>query len=164
MPAPPLTPLGIAHTALSAVAIVSALFCLIRYGAILPARGAGRAYVGATALTAATALGIFKHGSFGAAHALAVATLAVLAFGLLTARLSLFGRLNRVVQTASFSTTLLFHAVPGVTEALTRLPFGSPVFSSSQAPQFKVIYAVLVLLFVVGLAFQLHRLGGRGEA
>jgi hypothetical protein len=148
----------------SVVAIVSALFCLKRYGAIVPARAAGRVYVGATALTAATALGIFKHGGFGAAHALAVATLAVLAFGLLTARLSWFGGLNRAVQTASFSATLLFHAIPGITEALTRLPVGSPVFSSAKVPQFKVIYALLVLLFVVGLAFQLHRLRGKGEA
>jgi len=153
----PITALGFVHTAASLMAIGSAVVCFVRAGAITPRSTAGLIYIGATLVTTVTALWIFQHGGFGPGHALAILTLVALAIGLVCSWSAPFGRLTRAVQTAAFSSTLLFHAIPGVTEALTRLPPDAPVFASAQAPQFKPIYAVLLVLFVVGLVFQLRR-------
>lgn len=159
----PITPLGFVHTLASLVAIATAVRCLVREGAITPQSLAGKVYVGATLITTVTALTIFRHGGFGPGHALAILTLVALAVGLAASWSAPFGRFTPAVQTASFSATLLFHAIPGVTEALTRLPPAAPVLASADAPQFKPIYGVLLVLFIGGLVFQLRR-GRRDQA
>jgi uncharacterized membrane protein len=151
-----LTPLGIAHTAASLVAIVSGFWALARFREISPREPVGRTYLVATLLTALTALGIFRHGSFGAPHALALLTLLTLAAGTAAALRGAFGRRSRQVQAICYSATLLFHMIPGFTESLTRLPPGQPLLPDSKAPEFGPIYAVLVGLFLVGVALQLR--------
>jgi hypothetical protein len=113
-------------------------------------------YLITTLVSAATALMIYKRGSFGPGHALAVLTLLALLTGTLAALSKLFGPLSRYLQALSYSGTLLFSAIPGVTEALTRLPLGSPLLPGAEAPQFKPIYGAMLFLFVVGSAIQLR--------
>ncbi len=151
-----LTTLGIVHTAASLIALVSGFTALARDREILPATRLGQVYVGATLVTAASALGIFQHGGFGPGHALAIVALAAVGAGILAAATSVFGGLSRYVQAVSFSATVLFHLVPGFTEVLTRLPIGAPLLPSAQAPAFKAIYAVLALAFAVGLTIQIR--------
>jgi hypothetical protein len=109
-----------------------------------------------TLLAAATALLIFQRGTFGPGHVLAVMTLIALAVGLLAATTRAFGGATRAAQAIAFTSTALFHAIPGFTEALTRLPFGDPLLDSVEAPEFKPIYGALLLLFAIGLTFQLR--------
>jgi ribose/xylose/arabinose/galactoside ABC-type transport system permease subunit len=120
--------------------------------------------MGATTLAAATALGIYQHGGFGPAHGLAILTLVALAIGSIASWSSAFGRISPVVQTVSLSATLLFHAIPAVTESLTRLPPSYPLLASAEAPQLKPIYGLLLLVFVIGLTLQLRHLGRKREA
>jgi uncharacterized membrane protein len=151
-----LTPLGIVHTAISLVAVVSGFWALARDKEINPNTVLGQVYLATTLVTAATGLGIFQHGGFGPPHTLALLTFLALLVGTLAAVTDLFGRLSRYVQAASYSATILFHMIPGVTESLTRLPPSAPILPSADAPAFKPIYGVLVLLFLVGLVFQLR--------
>jgi hypothetical protein len=51
---------------------------------------------------------------------------------------------------------MLFHMIPGFTETLTRLPPGAPLVASTEAPIFQGIYGTLLLIFLIGLAFQLR--------
>ncbi len=151
-----LTQLGIAHTAASLVAIASGAWALVRYREITTRSGLGRTYLLTTLLTAATALFIFQRGNFGPGHVLALMTLVALAIGMLAATTRAFGGASRVAQAIAFTSTALFHTIPGFTEALTRLPFGNPVLDSVEAPEFKPVYGTLLALFAIGLFFQLR--------
>jgi hypothetical protein len=121
-----LTSLGVVHTAASLIAL------------------------------AASALGIFQHAGFGPGHALAIVTLLALGIGTLAATTNVFGGAARYVQAAGYSSTILFHLIPGFTEALTRLPPGAPLLPSGQAPAFKPIYAVLALIFALAFTMQVR--------
>ena len=151
-----LTTLGVFHTAISLVAVVSGFWTLARDNEISLQIPLGRVYLATTLLTAATGLGIFQHGGFGPPHALSILTLLALAVGTVAASTGSFGRWSREVQAISYSATMLFHMIPGFTESLTRLPPGHPLLPNADAPELKAIAGVLVLLFLVGLVAQLR--------
>jgi uncharacterized membrane protein len=150
-----LTQLGVIHTLVSLVAVACAIAALVRDKEISPRNGLGQTYLVATLITAATGLGIFQHGGFGPPHALSLLTLAALAVGGAATYSTVFGSWSRYVRLVSFSSTVLFHAIPGVTETLTRLPAGAPLVASADAPVFRVIYAALFAAFLAGLAAQI---------
>lgn len=159
-----LTTLGALHTAISLIAIGSGLAALLVYKEISPSSRPGQLYIFATAITAASGLGIFQHGGFGPPHALSILTLLALTVGMVAATTKLYGKYSRLIEVLSFSTTILFHMIPGVTESLTRLPVDAPLLASAEAPEFKVIYGVVFLLFGIGLALQLRWLRGQKPA
>ncbi len=153
---PEIIPLGWFHTAMGIIALVSGIFTLARFREITLQTRSGQVYVAATLITAGTALAIFQHGEFGPAHVLAVLTLVALAVGTVAATTNLFGKLSRYVQAVSYSATLLFHCIPAITDALLRLPVGDPVLTSIEHPVLKLCYLVLLVLFLVGVSFQLR--------
>ena len=151
-----LTTLGVYHTAFAVVALFCAFFALLRDREISPRNRVGQIYIMTTAVTAATALGIYQHGGFGFQHVLAILTLAGLATGTLAVFTGFFGVSSRYVQAISFSTTILLHLIPGVTEMLTRLPLGHPLVTSYSAPALKVALLLLLVAFLVGLTLQIR--------
>jgi uncharacterized membrane protein len=159
-----LTPLGTIHTVIGLVALGAGVVALVRYGAISMKSRSGMLYVVLTLLTALTALGIFQHGGFGKPHVLALLTLAALAVGAIAGGTALFGRLGPYVQTFSYSVTFLFHLIPGFTESLTRLPPSAPIAASADDPMFQVIYPILAVLFLIGVAIQFRRLHAAAPA
>lgn len=153
---PEIIPLGWFHTAMGIIALVSGVITLAKFKEISPLTRSGQVYLAATLITAVTALGIFQHGAFGPAHALAVMTLAALAVGTVAATTTLLGKLSRYVQAVSYSATLLFHCIPAVTDALLRLPVGDPVLTSIEDPILRMCYLGLLVLFLVGVSLQLR--------
>jgi uncharacterized membrane protein len=151
-----LSPLGIVHTLVSLVALGLGLFALIAEKGFSTSTGLGRAYLATATLAAATSLGIFRHGGPGPGHALAVLTLVAVAVGLGAPRVSALGSRARAIQTIAFTSTLLFSLIPGVTEILTRIPFGSPLVASQDAPALKPIYGFLLVGFVACTLLQLR--------
>jgi hypothetical protein len=129
---------------------------LARDGEILWNR-AGQAYLLLTFVTAATGLPIFRHGGFGPPHVLALLTFGALALGTLAASTQLFGSWSRVVRIVSFTSTFLFHAIPGFTESLIRLPVARPFAASPEDPVMRPIYGMLLALCALGLWWQLKR-------
>ena len=156
-----LTTLGALHTAISLVAIVAGIWAFARDKEIVPANRLGQLYLATTTITAATGLMIFEHGGFRIGHTFAVLTLAVVAIGTVAAASPLFGRASRYVQAVFYSSTMLIHLITGSAETLTRLPPGAPLVTAANASVFTQIIGALVLLFLVGLAFQLRWLRGR---
>lgn len=150
-----LSPLGLFHTAVSLVALVCGVVALARDKEISPGNRLGQTYLAATLITALTALGIFRHGGFGPPHVLALLTLGALAVGAVASFSRIFGRASRYVQAVCYSSTFLFHLVPGFTETLTRLPAGAPIAASQDAPILQAIDAALLALFLAGLAAQM---------
>lgn len=153
-----LTTLGLIHTVISLIAVIAGVWGLARDKEISLFHPLGQIYLLGTLLTAASGLGIFQHGGFGPPHVLAVLTLMALALGTFAALMRRFGALPRYVQALCYSATLLFHTIPGFTETLTRLPPGKPVLPSAEAPEFGLIYGMLLLVFVAGVAVQLRYL------
>ena len=152
---PEITMLGWFHTILGIIALSSGAYTLAKRKEISPQFRAGQIYLLATLVTALSALGIFQHGNFGAGHILAILTLIALAGGSLAAFTEIFGKLSRYVQATAYSATLFFHSIPAVTDGLMRLPVDAPVVKSIEDPMLKSAYLMFLLLFLIGLGFQI---------
>ena len=151
-----LTTLGAIHTAIGLVAIGLGFWALARDREILWNR-LGQAYLFLTFITAATGLPIFRHGGFGPPHVLALMTFVALGLGILAATTTVFRDWSRVVRIVSFTSTFLFHAIPGFTESLIRLPVAKPFAASPEDPVMRPIYGTLLALYALGLWLQLRR-------
>ena len=151
-----LTLLGIVHTVISLIAVAAGATCLFRDKEISLRSSIGKAYVATTVLTCLTSLPIMQHGGFGRPHALAVITLVVLLLAYVSSKTRLFGRASPYIEVVSYSATFFFHLVPAVTETLTRLPYGSPVFDNPDAPGLQAISGILFVLLIVGATIQVR--------
>ena len=153
-----LTPLGLIHTLISAVAVVSGFYALAKRGAI---GVQDKLYIWATVLTCLTSFGIFQHGGFGKPHMLAILTLLALAVATAAATGVLRGWLAPYLATVGFSLTLLFHMIPAITEGATRLPASQPLLAGADDPALAAASGVLFLLFLAGAFLQVRRLRAR---
>jgi len=153
---PEMIPLGWFHTILGITALASGVYTLAKFKELTLQTRSGQIYLAATLITAGTALAIFQRGEFGPGHALAVMTLLALAMGTAAGALKPFGRFSRHVQALSYSSTLLFHCIPAVTDGLLRLPVGDPVLTSIEDPVLKMCYLGLFVVFLIGISFQLR--------
>ena len=158
---PEMIPLGWFHTVMGIIALISGGFTLVRFKEISLQTRSGQIYLVTTLITAGTALAIFQRGEFGPGHALAIMTLLALAVGTVAAKKILFGKFSRYVQAISYSATLFFHCVPAVTDGLMRLPVGDPVLTSIEDPILKMCYLTLLVLYLVGVGFQLRWIYGQ---
>lgn len=156
-----LTPLGVIHTAISLVALAAGFLALLRDREISPGTLLGRTYVWTTVLTCISGFGIFEHGGFGKPHVLGLVTLLVLGLAALSSARQVFGKASPYVATIGYSATLFFHTIPGLTETFTRLPLGSPLFSSPEDPDLQKVVGAFFLLFVLGATLQARRLFNR---
>ena len=152
---PEMTILGWFHTALGVVALLSGFYTLYKYRVISVEKGSGRLYVYITLLVAGTALGIYNQGGFGIAHILAVLTLIALASGYIMEKIKLFGSFSKYLQALAYTSTLLFHMIPAITDFLRRLPVGDPFIDSFEDPLLVNFYLAFLLIFVVGIIAQI---------
>ncbi len=153
---PEMIPLGWFHTIMGIVALASGAVTLAKFKEISLAQRSGQIYLAATLVTAGTALFIFQRGEFGPGHALAVLTLLALVVGVVAEKLKPIGKWSRHLQALSYSSTLLFHCVPAITDGLMRLPIGNPVVSSFEDPMLQTSYLALLVVFLIGITLQLR--------
>jgi uncharacterized membrane protein len=152
---PEMTMLGWFHTVLGVVAVSSGFYTLYKYRVISVEKGSGRLYVYVTLLVAGSALGIYNQGGFGIAHILAVLTLIALASGFIMEKIKLLGSFSKYFQALSYTSTLLFHMIPAITDFLRRLPVGDPFIDSFEDPLLVKFYLAFLLIFVVGIIAQI---------
>jgi len=151
---PEISLFGWFHTSIAIIALVAGFYSLVRYKFILLENSAGKIYVVCTFIAAATALTIFRHNGFGAAHALAVLTLLALAVGTVAAKTNLFGKFSGYLQAMSYSATLLFHMIPAITDGLMRLPVDAPIVTNIEDPLLKGFFLAFLVIYVLGLITQ----------
>jgi uncharacterized membrane protein len=151
----PLSIIGIIHTIISIIAIIFAFVALFQTGRIDPRSSSGRWYIIMTILSCLTSFGVMKTGHLSPAHSLSVLVLLLLPLAIYARRL--FGSRGPNIETILMSATLFFSFIPAITETLTRVPFSNPVAENQDAPILKTCYLVLLLLFVIGLFFQLRK-------
>ena len=160
---PEMTLLGWFHTVLGVVALVTAFYTLFKYKMISLSNRSGKLYVLVTIVVAGSALGIYNQGGFGVAHWLAVLTLAAVSGGIIIEKLRLFGRFSIYFQALGYSSTLLFHMIPAITDFLRRLPLGDPFVDSFSDPLVVGFHKLFLLIFVVAMAVQLRWLSKRSS-
>ena len=160
---PEMTLLGWFHTVLGVVALVTAFYTLFKYKMISLSNRSGKLYVLVTIVVAGSALGIYNQGGFGVAHWLAVLTLAAVSGGIIMEKLRLFGRFSIYFQALGYSSTLLFHMIPAITDFLRRLPLGDPFVDSFSDPLVVGFHKLFLLIFMVAMAVQLRWLSKRSS-
>ena len=159
---PEISALGWLHTALGVIALLSGAYTLTKYKEITARSTSGIVYLLATLITALTALAIFQHGTFGPGHVLAVLTMLALLVGTIALTTKLFGKWSRYMCALGFTSTLLFHSIPAVTDGLLRLPVGNPVITSLNSPILLTCYAVLLVLYAIGISLQMRWISRQG--
>ena len=151
---PEISLFGWFHTIIAIVGILAGIYSLAKFKVIALSQLTGKIYLICTLLAAMSALGIYRHDGFGAAHALAVLTLIALAVGFVAEKKQLFGGFSPYMQAASYSGTFLFHMIPAITDGLMRLPVDGPVVTSIEDPLLKQFYLAFLITYVVGLVLQ----------
>ena len=152
---PEMIPLGWFHTILGIGAVVSGFYTLIKYRIVSLTHRSGKLYALLTLIVAGTALGIYNQGGFGIAHNLAVLTLVALAGGVVLEKTRLFGSFSKYCQALGYSSTLLFHMIPAITDFLRRLPVGDPFIDTLEDPLLRQFHLAFLALFVVGVIAQM---------
>ena len=152
---PEITFLGWFHTVFGVLAVLSGFYALYKYRVISLKESSGKIYVFVTFVVAASALGIYNQGGFGVAHILAVLTLIALAGAAIMEKTNLFGSLSKYFQTLGYTSTLLFHMIPAITDFLRRLPVGDPFIDSIEDPLLINFHLVFLVTFILGIILQM---------
>ncbi len=160
---PEISLLGWFHTGIAIIALVAGFYSLAKFKFILLEHKTSKIYLICTFIAAASALAIYRHGGFGAAHGLAVLTLLALAVGTIAAKTGLFGKLSSYIQAMSYSATLLFHMIPAITDGLMRLPTDAPIVTNIEDPLLKNFYLLFLILYIVGVGAQFLALRKRNS-
>lgn len=151
----PLSPIGILHTILGAIAVFCGIKLLWQDKQISSASITGKLYLLATVITAGSALTLFKHGGFNVAHGLAILTILAVVVGVVTEKATLLKSWNKYFVNLCYSATILFHLLPTATEILTRFPMDGPVVTSLKDPLLEKTFLVLFVTFLVMLVLQM---------
>jgi len=152
---PEMTVLGWFHTILGILAVLSGFYTLYKYKIITTEESSGKLYVLVTLLVAGSALGIYNQGGFGIAHVLAVLTLIALAGGYIMEKFKWFGSFSKYFQALGYTSTLLFHMIPAITDFLRRLPVGDPFIDSFEDPLLLNFHTAFLVIYLVGLVAQI---------
>ena len=152
---PEMTLLGWFHTVFGVLAVLSGFYALYKYRVISLKESSGKVYVFVTFVVAASALGIYNQGGFGVAHILAVLTLIALAGAVIMEKTNLFGSLSKYFQALGYTSTLLFHMIPAITDFLRRLPVGDPFIDSIEDPLLIKFHLAFLATFILGIILQM---------
>jgi len=152
---PEMTLLGWFHTILGILAVLSGFYTLYKHRVISTEESSGLLYVLVTVLVAGSALGIYNQGGFGVAHVLAVLTLIALAGGYIMERFKWFGSFSKYFQALGYTSTLLFHMIPAITDFLRRLPVGDPFIDSFEDPLLLNFHTAFLFIYLLGIVAQM---------
>ena len=152
---PEMTLLGWFHTILGAGAVLTGFYTVFKHKIISLEKSTGKIYLFLTLLVASSALGIYNQGGFGIAHVLALLTLVALFGGLIAEKGGFFGSFSKYFQALGYSSTLLFHMIPAITDFLRRLPIGDPFIDSLEDPLLMNFYLSFLLIYFIGIIAQM---------
>ena len=153
---PAMTLLGWFHTVLGLFALTSAFYTLLKFKIISFEQYSGRVYLLLTTVVALSALGIYNQGGFGIAHWLGVLTLVAVTGGIVMEKFTLFGGFSKYFQALGYTSTLLFHMIPAITDFLRRLPIGDPFVDSFEDPLILKFHLAFLIIYLVGLILQIR--------
>tara|TARA_B100000315_G_scaffold182514_1_gene171400 strand:+ start:40 stop:525 length:486 start_codon:yes stop_codon:yes gene_type:complete len=160
---PEMTLLGWFHTIIGVGAVLSGFYTIFKYKVISLEELTGKLYLFLTLIVAGSALGIYNQGGFGIAHILAVLTLIALLGGLIMEKGKLFGSFSKYFQALGYTSTLLFHMIPAITDFLRRLPVEDPFVDSFEDPLLANFQLSFLLIYLSGIVIQMFWLKKHGS-
>jgi hypothetical protein len=83
-----------------------------------------------------------------------VLTLVALLGGVIMEKGKLFGSFSKYFQALGYTSTLLFHLIPAITDFLLRLPVGDPFVDSFEDPLLVNFQLSFLLIYLVGIVTQ----------
>ena len=153
---PPITFLGWIHTGCGIAAILIGFYALNKYKVISFSERAAKIYLLLTLITASTALAIYNQGGFRIAHVLAILTLLALIAGTIVEKTYMLGSLSKYFFTFCYTSTLLFHMIPAITDTLRRLPVGDPFATSLDDPLVVSSHILFFVIFIFSYLWQVQ--------
>ena len=144
------------HTVFGVGALLSGFYTLFTYKIISTINFSARLYLCLTLIVAASALGIYNQGGFGIAHVLAVLTLIAIAGGFVMEKYKIFGSMSKYFQALGYTSTLLFHMLPAITDFLRRLPIGDPFIESFEDPLLMNFHLSFLVVYLIGISYQMY--------
>ena len=153
---PPITFLGWIHTGCGIAAILIGAYALNKYKVISFSERASKIYLLLTLITASTALAIYTQVGFSFAHVLAILTLLALIAGNIDEKPYMLGSLSKYFFTLCYTSTLLFHIIPAITDTLRRLPVGDPFVTSFDDPLVVSFHILFFIIFIFSYVWQVQ--------
>ena len=149
-----LSNLGIFHTIIGVIALISGIVSFVKHGKINLAHLTGKIYFYGTIITSLTALGISRHGGFNAGHAgsILVCILVVVAFVLFKRKKG--NNRARYFENFCLSFSFFLSLLPTVNETFTRIPIGHPLAKDITDPLIGKTLLAILILFVAGSVYQ----------
>jgi hypothetical protein len=71
-------------------------------------------------------------------------------------KVKLFGSFSKYFQALGYSSTILFHMIPAITDFLLRLPVDDPFANSFDDPLVMGFQMSFVLIYIVGITLQMQ--------
>ena len=148
-------------TVLGGSGFLGSAFCdylseLNKYKVISFSERASKIYLLLTLITASTALAIYNQGGFSIAHVLAILTLLALIAGTTVEKTYMLGSLSKYFFTLCYTSTLLFHMIPAITDTLRRLPVGDPFVTSFDDPLVVSFHILFFIIFIFSYVWQVQ--------
>jgi uncharacterized membrane protein len=159
----PLSTLGIIHTAISLVPVVTGIVSFARYRGIRPDTRVGQTYLAFLALSVFTSFGLSSTGGFNPGHALGILALIAAFGGMTVVRLAPFGRARPYLGVVGLSTSFFLLLVPGINESLTRLPPAHPIAVGPQSVSVQSTLAVWFAIVVIAIVMQCRGIAVRNR-
>ena len=128
----------------------------LKYKVISFSERASKIYLLLTLITASTALAIYNQGGFSIAHVLAILTLLALIAGTTVEKTYMLGSLSKYFFTLCYTSTLLFHIIPAITDTLRRLPVGDPFVTSFDDPLVVSFHILFFIIFIFSYVWQVQ--------
>lgn len=152
-----LSNLGIFHTAIGVIAIVSAIASYIKYGKINLATLSGKTYFYCTVITSLTALGISKHGGFNAGHVFSLLIVILVSVAYFLYQKKQGNNRSRYFENFCLSFSFFLSWIPTVNETFTRIPIGNPLAKAPSDPIIGGTLLFLLIIFVAGCIYQYRK-------
>ena len=68
----------------------------------------------------------------------------------------IFGGMSKYFQALGYTSTLLFHMLPAITDFLRRLPIGDPFIESFEDPLLMNFHLSFLVVYLFGLSYQMY--------
>lgn len=149
--------LGIFHTLIGIIAIITAIASFLRYGKVNLERLSGKIYLYGTTIASLTALGISKHGGFNPGHAFSIFILLLVWVAFYLHHKRKRNNKARYFENFCLSFSFFLSLIPTVNETFTRIPLGKPLAKTPADPVIVNTLFVLLILFVAGSIYQFRR-------
>lgn len=152
-----LSNLGIFHTIIGIVAIISAFLSLFKSGKINLDALTGKVYFYFTLISSLTALGLSSVKGINPGHVLALMIVIFVSTAYFFNVRKKGKNGYRLIENFLLSFSFFLSLIPTVNETLSRVPVGNPIASGPKDPIIGVSILTILVLFIIGSIIQFKK-------